>query len=189
VTSDLPPVDPRLGADIRVTLPMPPEGVGPCLRRSFPEIPDRPSGLSNIEARLERNETRLDGFGAALSNLAQGVTALGDKIDKRGQTPWGVIWSALGTAVGVLTVVGGLAYYPIKDGQADLKGALLLLQDRSDKRLEALAGSQVSRAEHEVHWRLQEREVDAVRARVGRVEDRLTTRIERLEGMRGAPGR
>ncbi|MGW5960377.1 hypothetical protein [Methylorubrum thiocyanatum] len=41
MTSDLPPVDPRLGADIRVTLPMPPEGVGPCLRRSFPEIPDR----------------------------------------------------------------------------------------------------------------------------------------------------
>jgi hypothetical protein len=41
VTSDLPPVDPRLGADIRITLPMPPEDVGPCLRRSFPEIPDR----------------------------------------------------------------------------------------------------------------------------------------------------
>ncbi|WHQ69486.1 hypothetical protein [Methylorubrum extorquens] len=147
----------------------------------------QPSGLSNIEARLERNETRLDGFGAALSNLAQGVTALGDKIDKRGQTPWSVIWSALATLVGVLTVVGGLAYYPIKEGQADMKSALLLLQDRSDKRLEALAGSQVSRAEHEVHWRMQEREVDAVRERIGRVEDRLTTRIERLEGPRLRP--
>lgn len=32
-----------------------------------------------------------------------------------------------------------------------MKGALLLLQDRSDKRIEALAGSQVSRAEHDVH--------------------------------------
>ncbi len=41
MTSELPPVDSRIGADIRVTLPMPPEGVGPCLRRSFPEIPDR----------------------------------------------------------------------------------------------------------------------------------------------------
>ncbi len=37
-----------------------------------------PSGLSNVVARLERDDTRLDGFGAALSNLAQGVTALGD---------------------------------------------------------------------------------------------------------------
>lgn len=100
-----------------------------------------------------------------------------------------MIWSALGTAVGVLTVVGGLAYYPIKDGHADLKGALLLLQDRSDKRLEALAGSQVSQAEHEVHWRLQEQEIYAVRSRVGRVEDRLTTRIERLERMRAPRGR
>lgn len=48
VTSDLPAVDPRLGADIRVTLPMPPEGVGPCLRRSFPEIPDRPLTRADV---------------------------------------------------------------------------------------------------------------------------------------------
>jgi len=55
------------------------------------------------------------------------------------------------------------------------------------KRIEGLAGSQVSRAEHEVHWRMQEREVDAVRTRVGRVEDRLTSRIERLEAARTKP--
>jgi hypothetical protein len=72
-----------------------------------------PSGLSNTEARLERTETRLDCFGAALSNLAQGDTALGDKIGKRGQTRWGVIWLALGAAVGVLRAVGGLVHYPI----------------------------------------------------------------------------
>lgn len=36
-----PPIDPRLGADIRVTLPAPPEDVAPCLRQAFPEIPDR----------------------------------------------------------------------------------------------------------------------------------------------------
>lgn len=42
VTSDgLPPVDPRLGTEIRVTLPVAPEGVAPCLRQAFPEIPDR----------------------------------------------------------------------------------------------------------------------------------------------------
>ncbi|MGV7034822.1 hypothetical protein [Methylobacterium symbioticum] len=45
----------------------------------------------------------------------------------------------------------------------------------------------MSRAEHEVHWRMQEREVDAVRTRVGRVEDRLTSRIERLEAARTKP--
>lgn len=39
---DAPPaIDPAAPADIRVTLPAPPEGVEACLRKSFPEIPDR----------------------------------------------------------------------------------------------------------------------------------------------------
>lgn len=36
-----PAIDPLAAADIRVTLPEPPEGVAACLRQSFPEIPDR----------------------------------------------------------------------------------------------------------------------------------------------------
>lgn len=143
--------------------------------------------VSSFEARLERTETRLDGFGQTLNSVVAGLNALGEKLDKRGQTPWAVIWSAAGVAMTVMVAVGGLAYWPIKDGQADLKGSVLLLQERSDKRLESLATTQVSRAEHEVHWRMQEREVDAVRARIGRVEDRLTSRIERLEAARMKP--
>ncbi|MEE7459664.1 hypothetical protein MPAR168_22295 [Methylorubrum populi] len=48
MTSDLPPVDPRLGTDIRVTLPMPPDDVGSCLRRSFLEIPDRALSRTDV---------------------------------------------------------------------------------------------------------------------------------------------
>ena len=29
------------GPSVRITLPQPPDGVAECLRRSFPEIPDR----------------------------------------------------------------------------------------------------------------------------------------------------
>jgi hypothetical protein len=36
---------------------------------------------------------------------------------------------------------------------------------------------------------MQEREVDAVRASIGRVADRIPTRIERLEGLQKVPGR
>jgi hypothetical protein len=36
-----PAIDPLAPADIRVTLPEPPEGVAACLRESFPDIPDR----------------------------------------------------------------------------------------------------------------------------------------------------
>lgn len=42
VHSDGPPaIDPAAPAEIRVTLPEPPSDVAACLRRSFPEIPDR----------------------------------------------------------------------------------------------------------------------------------------------------
>lgn len=37
----VPALDVSAPADIRVTLPAPPADVGACLRRSFPEIPDR----------------------------------------------------------------------------------------------------------------------------------------------------
>ena len=41
-TSDGPaPVTPLSAENYRVTLPPPPAGVEPCLRKAFPEIPDR----------------------------------------------------------------------------------------------------------------------------------------------------
>ncbi|MCJ2068670.1 hypothetical protein MKK75_07620 [Methylobacterium sp. J-030] len=36
-----PAIDPAAPADIRVTLPAPPDGVEACVRASFPDIPDR----------------------------------------------------------------------------------------------------------------------------------------------------
>lgn len=39
--ADPPAIDPLAPADIRVTLPEPPEGVAACLRQAFPKIPDR----------------------------------------------------------------------------------------------------------------------------------------------------
>lgn len=149
----------------------------------------------HVDARLSALETRVESIAGSLGEVVTAVRGLGEKIDLRGRTPWGMIWTALGTLVGVLTVVGGLAYYPIKDSQTDLKQALLLMQDRADKRIEALSGSLVSRAEHEVHWRSQDRDYDFQRDRiaraedrVSRVEDRMTRRIERLEAERFKPG-
>lgn len=141
----------------------------------------QPQAVSSFEARLERTETRLDGFGRTLDGVAQGLSALGDKLDKKGQTPWAVIWSALSVMLAVIAAIGGLAYLPIKDGQNDLKSSLLLLQDRGDKRIEALSANQVSRAEHEVHWRAQDRDYDFMRDRIGRVEARAEKRLDQIK--------
>lgn len=135
----------------------------------------------HVDARLSALETRVEGIVGTLQSVVSAVTGLGEKLDKRGQTPWGVIWSALGTAVGVLTVVGGLAYYPVKDGLSDMRAALLLQAERSDKRFDQFQANLVTRAEHEVHWREQERLYDFQRDRISRVEGRYDKRLDRLE--------
>jgi hypothetical protein len=144
--------------------------------------------IGNLEARLERQETRLDDFGSILDNVVKSLGALSDKLDRRSATPWTVIWGAMGTCVTVAALIGGLAFYPLKDGQADLKSSLLLIQEKADKRIEGLAANQVTRAEHEVHWRSQDRDYDFMRDRIGRVEaravkglDEMKAKIERLE--------
>ncbi|WP_010684329.1 hypothetical protein [Methylobacterium mesophilicum] len=140
-----------------------------------------PPLIGNLEARLERQETRLDGFGSILDNVVKSLGALSDKLDRRSATPWAVIWGAMGTCVTVAALIGGLAFYPLKDGQADLKSSLLLIQDKADKRIEALAANQVTRAEHEVHWRSQDRDYDFMRDRIGRVENRAVKGIDEMK--------
>ena len=136
----------------------------------------------HVDSRLSSLETRVEGIVGSLQSVMSAVNGLGEKMDRRGQTPWGVIWSAVGVGMTVLTVVGGLAYWPITGGMADMKHALITIQDRSDKRFEALTSTQVTRAEHEVHWRMQERLYDFQRDRIAAVERRFESRLDRLEG-------
>ncbi|MCJ2053969.1 hypothetical protein [Methylobacterium sp. J-070] len=131
-------------------------------------------------SRLSALETRVEGIAGSLNSVVSAVNALGDKIDRRSATPWAVIWSAVGVGLTVLTVVGGLAYWPVTAGLTELKSGLLLIQDRADKRIEGLAANQVTRAEHEVHWRSQDRDYDFMRDRIGRVEARFEKRADQV---------
>ena len=135
----------------------------------------------HVDSRLSSLETRVEGIVGTLQSVMVAVNGLGEKMDRRGQTPWGVIWSAVGVGMTVLTVVGGLAYWPINSGMAEMKRGLIDVQERADKRIELLTSTQVSRAEHEVHWRMQDRLYDFQRDRIARVERRLENRIDRLE--------
>lgn len=137
--------------------------------------------LHPVDSRLSALETRVEGIVGSLNGVVSAVDSLGKKLDARGQTPWGVIWLAVGVGMTVLTVVGGLAFWPVTTGMSDLKHALVAAQDRIDKRLENLTSTQVTRAEHEVHWRMQERLYDFQRDRIGRVERRMEQRLDRLE--------
>ena len=132
------------------------------------------------DSRLSALETRVEGVVGTLQSVASAVTGLSDKLDRRGQTPWGVIWSAVGVGMAVLTAVGSLAFWPVTTGMSDFKAALVNVQERTDKRIEALASNQVTRAEHEVHWRSQDRDYDFMRDRIGRVEGRAEKRLDQM---------
>lgn len=51
----------------------------------------QPPMIGNLEARLERQETRLDRFGSLLDNVVKSLNDLSDKLDRRSATPWAVI--------------------------------------------------------------------------------------------------
>lgn len=54
----------------------------------------------------------------------------------------------MGTCVTVAALIGDLAFYPLRDGQADRRSPLLLIQDKADKKIAGLAANQVTRVEH-----------------------------------------
>jgi hypothetical protein len=69
-SDDLPAIDPAAPADIRVTLPAPPEGVEACLRRSFPKIPDRSLSTGDVVRIIGRAKV-LDRSKAACGSRAR----------------------------------------------------------------------------------------------------------------------
>jgi hypothetical protein len=90
------------------------------------------------DGRLLALEARVEGVVGAVQNVAASLADLNKKIDSGRQTPWAVIFSALGVMLTFTMAVGGLAYMPINAGISDLKAALIGIQDRADKRLEAV---------------------------------------------------
>lgn len=55
---EAPAIDPAAPAEIRVTLPDPPSDVAACLRRSFPEIPDRSLTTGDVVRIIGRAKTQ-----------------------------------------------------------------------------------------------------------------------------------
>jgi hypothetical protein len=137
--------------------------------------------MQQPDGRLSALETRVEGVVGTLQTVLTAISNLNEKIDRGRATPWAVIFSALGVLLSFVVAIGGLAYLPVKTDISDIKTALVSVQDRADRRLEALQSKTVTRDEHEVHWKSQDRDYDFMRDRIGRVEKRLEQRVDRLE--------
>lgn len=70
-------------------------------------------------------QQRVYGLEQAIGGISQQIGSLASKIDARGQTNWGVLISIAGFSLAFAGAVGGLAYLPIRENQADLKLAMI----------------------------------------------------------------
>lgn len=69
----------------------------------------------HIGTKVASMDARLGGVEGAITKIFGAIEALGSKIDRRSETPWGSIWAACGVVLTVLTVVGGMAIMPLKE--------------------------------------------------------------------------
>ena len=113
---------------------------------------------NNEAAHYAALAQRVTGLEDGMKSVVSAVNGLADKLDRRGQTPWGVIASFGGVSVGVLGLIGGLAYRPIDQGMSKLQEEIKVTQSQL-----------VSRPEHQRNWSLLDRDMDRMERRLLRL--------------------
>lgn len=140
-------------------------------------------------------------------NIEGSIKALSDQLASGGKPQW----QAIGVALTFAVVIGGMAYWPIREQQSDLKSALATVSEnmvtreeldwragrgaedrtRTEAAIKELRSEQVSRGEHEQKWasydiqlRDLQRQADEVKRQLSEVyspRDALLDVRERLE--------
>lgn len=122
--------------------------------------------------------TRMTNVERAIQAVGDNVAALSAKFDRKSEIPW----QALGVMLAFVGMIGGALYWPIREGQSELKTAMVELtktvsrdyvtireldtraertrtdQSRLREDIQSLERETVPRAEHVERWRSTERE-------------------------------
>lgn len=83
---------------------------------------------------------RVAGIEQSIGALAQQLAALSSKLDDRGRTPWAQLISGAALVVGIMTTIGMMAYWPIREGQTRFDLELAKLAERTATAIDRLAG-------------------------------------------------
>ena len=165
---------------------------------------DRPGGyvgwsqsdreeLGILRTRMVAFEKDLQDLGNAIqqqfSGISSTIASLSTKLDERAKIPW----PALGVMLTFLTIIGGLVWWPVREGQARTEAALLeqariiaeINKDKVSAReldsraartqtdlsrlredIQAVDRVTVPRGEHEEKWRGHDRQVESLQRQI-----------------------
>lgn len=139
--------------------------------------PDPDLKIAALDERVTSFGTRLSTFEANVShNFAQldrAINNLSSQIQASQKTPWGTIVSACGALIIFVSAVGGLAYFPIREGLNRLEVAQKDLSANVADAINGLPDKYITRLESEriATWANRDRERTA--DRLDRIEDML----------------
>lgn len=122
---------------------------------------------STDNAVIAALDQRVTGLEQGIKDVVTAVSILSNEIRSSTKTQWPVIWSAVGVGISVLTVIGGLLIWPMREAQMDLRQAIREV----DK-------DQVPRVEHERIWGFQQR-ISDLNAKLN--ESRVDMILKRLD--------
>lgn len=132
-------------------------------------------------------QQRVYGLEQAIGGISQQIGALAQKIDQRAQTNWPLFYGFGGLFLSIVIAVGALAYWPIRETQADLKAIASKQADmigglgdkfvtireldgrsartlsevaRVNQDINAIEKITVPRGEHEEKWRSSEKQFE-----------------------------
>lgn len=91
-------------------------------RMNFHAVETRVLGLEEDVRALDLKVEK--GMAGIRTDFAAAIASIHTKLDQQGQPKWGVIYAGIGVLITFMTVIGGLAYWPIRESQGDLRIAL-----------------------------------------------------------------
>ena len=78
-------------------------------------------------------DERITSLEVRVGGIEDGIKTIVGKLDSRDRIPWGVIGTFAALVLSVIASIGGLAFRPLGDGIADLKVALVKMENRADR--------------------------------------------------------
>ena len=114
------------------------------------------------------------GFQSVNANIA----TLSNELRGNSKTQWPVIWSAIGVSFAVLGGIGTMAYYPVRESQAQLKTEIRDVATDASSAISSLAAQIVT--QKELDWRTQRAAEDRQRTETA-IKDLRSDQVPRQE--------